>query len=160
VIPWATAGAGKIKLKATVGGFDSNEITVRAAPASVGYFSASGDGLGMILATHADGSQITSSLPASAGETVVLYATGLGALANSVAEYDWPASANPTSVPVQADVAGVQAMVLYAGAAPGYPGVYQINIVIPPTATTSAGAAVKITEGYAQTHPNVAIPIR
>src|SRR5260221_252235 len=82
--------------------------------------------------------------PADAGETVALYASGLGALANSVAEYDWPTSANPTSVPVQADVAGVQATVLYAGAAPGYPGVYQINIVIPPGAATSAGANVRI----------------
>jgi uncharacterized protein (TIGR03437 family) len=160
LMPWATAGAGKIKLKATVGGVDSNEITVRGAPASVGYFSTTGDGLGTIVAGHADSSQITTNSPAAAGETVVLYASGLGALANSVAEYDWPTSANPTSVPVQADVAGVQATVLYAGAAPGYPGVYQINIVIPPGATTSAGAKVRIFEGYAQTHPKVTIPIR
>jgi uncharacterized protein (TIGR03437 family) len=160
LMPWATAGAGKIKLKATVGGADSNEITVRAAAASVGYFSAAGDGLGMILATHLDGSQITASSPASAGETIILYATGLGALSSFVAEYDWPASANPTSVPVQADVAGIQATVIYAGAAPEYPGVYQINIVIPPTATPSAGANVRIFEGYSQTHPKVTIPIR
>jgi uncharacterized protein (TIGR03437 family) len=160
VMPWATAGAGKIKLKATVNGAESNEITVRAAPASVGYFSTTRDGLGTILATHADGSPITANSPAAAGEIVVLYASGLGALASSVAEYDWPTSANPTSVPVQADVAGIQAAVLYAGAAPGYPGVYQINIVIPTNVTPSAGANVRIFEGYAQTHPKVTIPIR
>jgi uncharacterized protein (TIGR03437 family) len=160
LMPWATAGAGKIKLKATVGGVDSNEITVRAAPASVGYFSTSGDGLGTIVVAHADGSQVTANSPATAGETVVLYASGLGSLANSVAEYDWPTSANPTSVPVQVDVAGVQAAVLYAGAAPGFPGVYQINVVIPPGTASSSGANVRIFEGYAQTHPKVAIPIR
>jgi hypothetical protein len=88
LMPWATAGAGKIKLKATVGGVDSNEITVRAAAAAVGYFSAAGDGLGTILAAHADGSPITTSSPAAGGETVVIYASGLGALANSAAEYD------------------------------------------------------------------------
>jgi uncharacterized protein (TIGR03437 family) len=159
-MPWATAGAGKIKLKATVGGTDSNEITVRAAPASVGYFSTTGNGLGTILAAHVDGSPINASSPASAGEIVVLYATGLGSLANAVAEYDWPTTANPTSVPVQADVGGVQATILYAGAAPGYPGVYQVNIVIPPGATTSSGANVRIFEGYAQTHPKVTVPIR
>jgi uncharacterized protein (TIGR03437 family) len=160
LMPWATAGAGKIKLKATVGGVDSNEITVRAAPASVGYFSTTGDGLGSVLATHSDGSPITAQSPASAGETVILYASGLGTLANAVAEYDWPTSANPVSVPVQADVAGIQAAVLYAGAAPRYPGVYQMNIVIPPGVATSAGANVRIFEGYAQTHPKVTIPIR
>jgi hypothetical protein len=37
---------------------------------------------------------------------------------------------------------------------------YQINIVIPPGAVTSAGANVRIFEGYAQTHPKVTIPIR
>ena len=47
-----------------------------------------------------------------------------------------------------------------AGAAPGFPGVYQINIVIPPGATTSAGSNVRIFQGYAQTHPKVTIPIR
>jgi uncharacterized protein (TIGR03437 family) len=160
LMPWATTGAGKIKLKATVGGVDSNEITVRSAPASVGYFSTTGDGLGTVLATHADGSAVTAQSPVAAGESVVLYASGLGALANRVGEYDWPTSANATSVPVQADVGGVQATVLYAGAAPGFPGVYQINIVIPPTATTTAGANVRIFEGYAQTHPKVTIPIR
>lgn len=160
VMLWATAGAGKIRLKATAGGVESNEITVRAAPASVGYFSTAGNGLGIVLAAHLDGSSVTASSPASPGEIIVLYASGLGSLANAVKEYDWPVSANPTSVPVQVDVAGIQALVLYASAAPGYPGVYQINIVVPQRATTSAGANVRIFEGYDQTHPKVTIPIR
>jgi len=160
VMPSATAGAGRIRLKATVGSLDSNEITVRAAPSSPGFFSATGGGLGTVLGTHADGSRITADSPASPGEVVVLYASGLGALASSVAEYDWAAGANVTSVPVQVDVAGVQAEVRYAGAAPTLPGVYQINIVIPPGSATSAGANLRIYEGYAQTHPKVTIPIR
>ena len=160
LMPWATAGSGKIRLKATVAGVDSNEITVRAAPASAGYFSTTGDGLGTVVAAHIDGSAITASSPAAPGETIVLYASGLGSLSTSVAEYAWPTTANSTSIPVQADVATVQATVLYAGAAPGFPGVYQVNIVIPPGAATSAGANVRIFEGYAQTHPKVTIPIR
>jgi uncharacterized protein (TIGR03437 family) len=160
VMPSATAGAGRIRLKATVGSVDSNEITVRAAPSSPGFFSATGDGLGMVLGTHADGSAITADSPASPGEVVVLYASGLGALATSVAEYAAAAGANVTSVPVQVDVAGVQAEVRYAGAAPTLAGVYQINIVIPPGSSTSVGANLRIYEGYAQTHPKVTIPIR
>jgi uncharacterized protein (TIGR03437 family) len=160
VMPWATAGAGRIRLKAIVGGSDSNEIVVRAAPASPGFFSTTADGLGMVLGTHADGSLITADSPTAPGEVVVLYASGLGALATSVAEYSTAASANVTSVPVQVDVAGVQAEIRYAGAAPALPGVYQINIVIPQSAATSPGANVRIFQGYTQTHPKVVIPIR
>ena len=160
VMPWATGGAGRIRLKATVAGTDSNEITVRAAPSSPGFFSASGDGLGAILGTHADGSLITADSPAAPGETVALYASGLGTLATPVAEYAAATSADGASMPVQVDVAGVQAEVRYAGAAPTLPGVYQINIVIPPSAATSAGANVRIFEGYASTHPKVTVPIR
>jgi len=160
VMPWAAAGAGRIHLKATVAGTNSNEIVVRAVPASPGFFSTTGDGLGMVLGTHADGSLITADSPATPGEVVVLYASGLGTLATSVAEYAAAASANVTSVPVQVDVAGILAEVQYAGAAPTLAGVYQINIVIPQSAVTSPGANLRIFEGYAQTHPKVTIPIR
>jgi uncharacterized protein (TIGR03437 family) len=160
VMPWATAGAGRIRLKATVAGVDSNETVVRAAPASPGFFSTTGDGLGAVVGTHADGSLITGDSPAAPGEAVVLYASGLGTLASSVAEYTAATGANVTSVPVQVDVAGVQAEVLYAGAAPTLAGVYQINIVIPQSAATSPGANLRIFQGYAQTHPKVTIPIR
>ena len=146
----------KIILKATVGGTDSNAITVRAAPASVGYFSTTGNGLGMVVAAHVNGSPVTATSPAAPGETVVLYGSGLGTLANSVAEYNWPTVANPTTLPVQADVAGVQA----TGAAPGLPGVYQLNIIIPPGIATSSGSNVRMFEGCSQTHPKVTIPIR
>lgn len=153
VMPWTTAGAGRIRLKATVSGVDSNEITIRAAPTSPGFFSATGDGLGMVLGSHADGSLISADSPAAPEEVVVLYASGLGALATSVAEYTAATGANVTSVPVQVDVAAVQAEVRYAGAAPNFPGVYQINIVIPPSSAATSGANLRIFEGYAQTHP-------
>ncbi len=161
VMPWATAGSGKIRLKATVGGVDSNEITVRAVPTSVGFFSTTGDGVGTIVAAHADGTPVTTSSPAAPSETVVLYASGLGSLAASVAEYDSSTGADVASFPVQVDFAGVQAAVLYAGAAPGFPGAYQINVVVPPGAATSSATSVRITQGYSQTHiSKVAIPIR
>jgi uncharacterized protein (TIGR03437 family) len=160
VMPWATAGAGTIKLKATVGGAESNEITVKAAPSSPGFFSVTGDGLGMVLGQHADGSPISAASPATPGEVVVLYATGLGATTPAPAEYAAATGASSTTVPIQVDVAGVQAEVRYAGLVPGLVGVYQINVVIPATAASSAGANLRIFQGYAQTHPKVTIPIQ
>ncbi len=161
VMPFATAGAGRIRLKATVNGVASNEIAVRAVPSSIGFFSTTGDGVGDIVAAHVDGSPITAASPASANEAIVLYASGLGSMATSVAEYAWPTSPDPTSFPVQVDFAGVQATVLYAGAAPGLPGVYQINVIVPSSATTSSATSVRLSQGYAQTHiSKVTIPIR
>src|SRR5260370_16924467 len=78
LIPSATPGSGRIRLKAPVGGVDSNEITVRAAPASPGFFSSTGDGLGMVLGTHADGSLITADAAAAPAERGVLYASVCG----------------------------------------------------------------------------------
>ena len=160
VMPWATAGAGRIRLKATVAGEDSNEIVVRAAPASPGFFSTTDNGLGLVLGTHVDGSPITADYPAAPGEVVALYASGLGTLATPVAEYETAAGGSVTSVPVQVDFGGVLAEVQYAGAAPNLPGVYQINIVIPQGAATSPATNLRIFQGYAQTHPKVTIPIR
>jgi uncharacterized protein (TIGR03437 family) len=66
-----------------------------------------------------------------------------------------------SSFPVQVDFAGVQATILYAGAAPGLPGVYQINVIVPSSATTSAATSVRLSQGYAQTHiSKVTIPVR
>ena len=163
LMPWATGGAGKIKLKATVAGVDSNEITVRSAPTSVGYFSAAGDGIGAALATHADGSPINDASPASRGEAIVVYASGLGMLSSSVAEYDWARTANSTlttGVGVQPLVNGVQSTLLYAGAAPGFPGVYQVNFVIPQSTAPSSAVTLGIYDGYSYTHPKVTIPVR
>ncbi|MBS1859684.1 MAG: hypothetical protein JST11_30210 [Acidobacteria bacterium] len=158
VMPWATAGAGKIRLKATVGCANRNQITVRASPAAVGYFVTTENGLGTTLAAPIDGAAIGSASPAAADETISALRFRARVAGECGPEYDWPSTAEPASVPVQAG--GVQATVLSATAAPGLPGVYQINLVIPPGATTSAGANVRIFEGYAQTHPKVTIAIK
>ena len=102
------------------------------------------------LVTHADG---TPGYPRAfaAGETVVIYATGLGKVNASVAEGAAPASAATTANPVWIDFnfrANAQAVApmlqlgitaedgyatpLYAGVTPGYPGLYQVNVQLPP----------------------------
>lgn len=75
-----------------------------------------------------------ASSPARPGEFVALYATGLGltdpalaagALGNQIAPAAFPVSVTLNGVALPAGD------VLYAGAAPGYAGLYQINIRIP-----------------------------
>jgi uncharacterized protein (TIGR03437 family) len=77
---------------------------------------------------------VTSADPASPGETVVLYATGLGPVSSN------PGSGNPapmtpplseTNGAPDVTVGGVPAVIRFSGLAPGYVGLYQVNIELP-----------------------------
>jgi uncharacterized protein (TIGR03437 family) len=104
------------------------------------------------LVTHADGSIVSQSSPATAGETVVLYAYGLGLTVPAVPS----GQATPTSAPYLGNVASVQfdfrsnarasipyvnppisalnpTPIRFAGLTPGAVGLYQINVKLPAT---------------------------
>ncbi len=89
------------------------------------------------ILTHADGTLVTPENPAHAGETVVLYGTGVGTLTNPPPSGK-PAAANPLSLctaPPQGLVKGAQdsieGTVPFCGLTPGYAGLVQINIELP-----------------------------
>lgn len=79
------------------------------------------DGIGDAIAVHSDYVPVSSDNPASAGEVVLLYATGLGDVN----------AAGFVTAPVDITVDNIPADVQYAGVAPGYPGVYQVNFTVP-----------------------------
>ncbi len=91
---------------------------------------------GAVIATHLDGSLVSSGAPASAGEIVTLWATGLGHTNPELVDGALPAAAqwlNPMSQfalwlngsPIDPGA------ILYAGVAPGYAGLYQVNVRLP-----------------------------
>jgi uncharacterized protein (TIGR03437 family) len=158
ILPFAVNGAGKVDIQATAGGTATNTIPIHIAPAMPAFFSQAGNGLGPVLAFHEDGNAITSTSPARPGETITIYATGLGAVVAAPDEGQTATQASAASIPVQVDFALVLGNVLYAGLAPGFPGVYQINVVVPQVAATAA-ANMRILQGYTQSHPKVTIAI-
>jgi uncharacterized protein (TIGR03437 family) len=89
-----------------------------------------------ILATRADGSVITTENPARPGDVIILYATGLGATKPRMAAGQIPTSAailekfSEFKVLLAGDALN-RGNILYAGAAPGFAGLYQINLRLP-----------------------------
>jgi uncharacterized protein (TIGR03437 family) len=103
----------------------------RAAPA-VFTVDGSGRGQGHAYRYASDGSAALATLATGAnpGDVVVLYATGLG-LTNPVAPTGAAGSASGLQNPILVSVAGRPASILYAGLAPGFVGLYQINFTMP-----------------------------
>jgi len=131
LVPYATSGA--TATIAVQNGTNSNTVTVPLAATSPGvyaYPALNGIGPGAII--HLNGVVVNDANPATSGETVSVYLTGLGAVNNPPADGTAVKNANSTTVAqVTAYVGGQQATVLYSGLAPNYPGLYQLNITLP-----------------------------
>ncbi|MGA2183272.1 MAG: hypothetical protein ABSH47_09600 [Bryobacteraceae bacterium] len=119
----------------------SNSVTVYVRKTAPGVFSAGADGIGPVAALHADGSLVDAANPATSGETVELFVSGLGPVTPGVGD---GAAGLPPPHASLADgkpvvyIDGIQSPnVPYAGLAPYFAGLYQVNAEIP--AGTSSG---------------------
>jgi adhesin/invasin len=89
---------------------------------------------------NAAGALVTPGAPAHAGDTVVLYATGLGYTQPNLNPGAVPATAaeiqNPASFSLLLNGSPIDpSLVKYVGLTPGWPGLYQINFIVPPNWT-------------------------
>jgi uncharacterized protein (TIGR03437 family) len=132
----STLSPGPADIQLSVDGRFGEPVRIQLAEFSPALFLLDPE---TILATRVDGSVITSEKPARPGEVVILYATGLGATRPRVAAGRIPTSAASleklSDFSVLADGEPVsRANILYAGAAPGFAGLYQINLRLPENA--------------------------
>lgn len=119
-------------------------MIVAAAQPAVYTQDQSGKGNGVIV-NFRTSSLVTPGQPAQAGDTITIYCNGLGAVNPPVATGVPAPSAEPlarTANGVTVTIGGVAARVDFAGLAPGFPDLYQVNAVIP--AGTPLGDAVPI----------------
>jgi uncharacterized protein (TIGR03437 family) len=93
--------------------------------------NARGTGAGVVV-HGSDFSLVTAANPADPGEVISVFATGLGLLNPSIAT-GVPVTDPPPQTTVTPDVriAGRLANVRWSGAAPGYVGLYQVNVEVP-----------------------------
>ena len=126
-----TAGCSSL-VGSSIGGMSSAELYTPAvvvpAPA---LFSTSSDRKRQGAIWHAQTGQIaTADNPADAGEALSMYTTSL---------------ADGSVIAPQVIVAGRLAQVLYFGAAPGYPGYYQVNFRVPNGVPPGPAVSVRLT---------------
>jgi hypothetical protein len=115
---------------------------------------------GRAIVHSRDGSQVTASNPANAGETLTLYATKLGPT-RPVLEPGKAFSADPPHVansPIDISIGGLPADVLYAGGYPGSTDGFQVNFRLP-TGVKSGTHTLKLTAAFIP-GSDVSIPIR
>ncbi|MBZ2187396.1 MAG: metallophosphoesterase [Bryobacter sp.] len=103
-------------------------------PAAPGLFAFPSGSRLLPAALHADGTLVNEAHPASPGEWISLFGTGMGRV-NPTTAYGLPAPANPLALlesPPLVQVGGLTASLQFAGLAPGLWGVNQINFQVPP----------------------------
>jgi uncharacterized protein (TIGR03437 family) len=114
-------------------GVPSNIVTVPVNVTAPGAFTIENNGIGHAAALHGNLTAVTPSSPALPGETIAVYVNGLGAVFPTVPDGS-PAPNSPLSTTVStitASIGGSTANVSFAGLAPGYAALYQLNITVP-----------------------------
>jgi uncharacterized protein (TIGR03437 family) len=131
---------------------------ISLAPSLPAVFTRNQQGSGAAAALHADFSQLTSEKPARAGETVLLFATGLGEVQPAQATGESPASLSKLTRTVQVTIGGRPAKTEFVGLAPGFVGLYQLNVAVP-DGIGSGEAALDITVDGISSGEGVTIPV-
>ena len=106
-----------------------------------------------------NGQLVTPTNPIHPGDTITIYATGLGRTnPGMVAGLPAPSSPLPTAL-IQPTVTlgGTALGIAYAGLAPGQIGVYQINASVPKTVAEGLPVPLVISQGGSSTEIDVRV---
>lgn len=153
LVPYSLTGPSAT-IVVTNNGVSSNTVIVPLAPTAPGVFSQDSSGIGAGVVVHSNGSLVTTASPAKKGEAVSIYLTGLGVVTPAVSD-GAAGQSSPLSKTVEAvtvTVGNLAATVSYAGLAPGFPGLYQINATIPASlvGNGNVGLAIATAEAFAE----------
>lgn len=141
------------------GTVQSLPVTVPIVSEDPGIFTIRSDGTGQAAALNFDNSPNGSAIPAAAGSVVQLFCTGLGAV-NPPVLPGQPAGTNPVSVTVTTPVVmvgGQPAVVQFSGLAPGFVGLYQVNVVVPQGLTAGTQTLLLQVNGRSSNQATIAI---
>jgi uncharacterized protein (TIGR03437 family) len=142
LVPYSVAKDYFATFQVVVNGSKSNSVTVYADESAPAIYTIPQTGLGAGALLHSNFTLVNDASPAVPGETVSLFMNGLGTVTPAVTDGE----AGPTSplsysdeynsgaITVVLDDAVdsyPQGTVTFAGLAPGFPGLYQVNFTLP-----------------------------
>jgi uncharacterized protein (TIGR03437 family) len=144
-IPWEVLGQSAVPATAVLNGNSGPAQTLKLATFAPAIFATNGQGTGQGAITDSSYRLVDSLNPATQGDVIQIYCTGLGAVTNP------PASGSPASGTTLSQtttnptvrIGGIEAAVLFSGLVPGTVGEYQVNVQVP--AGVPAGPAIPVT---------------
>jgi uncharacterized protein (TIGR03437 family) len=150
---------GPSNLQIVIDGLAGPVVPIQLAAAAPALFQLDQE---FAVATRVDGSVLTSDDPARPGDIVVLYANGLGQTVPPVIYGQLPTAAASlkqlANFQVVLDGVAVDpTAVSYAGIAPGFAGLYQINVRLPESTATDPEIRIALTDAVSK--PGLRLPV-
>jgi uncharacterized protein (TIGR03437 family) len=150
-LPWEVgSGTGVVNVMVTTPNGTSAPVAVNFAPSMPGVFSSSTGGQLYAIAVNSSDSSLawpqglasSGSHAAKAGDVLIIYATGLGAVDHQPADGGIPSALASTLAAPSVLFGGVAGGVEFSGLAPQFVGVNQLNVQVP--AGVASGNAVPL----------------
>jgi uncharacterized protein (TIGR03437 family) len=130
-VPWELAGQNNAILQVVNNGAVSPPVKVPVLTAQPGVFAYYVGQNAFAVVLHANFQLADSGHPVTAGETVLIYCTNLGAVSPAIPDGAAGTGKELTVAQPTATIGGVSAPVAFSGLAPGFVGLYQVNVVVP-----------------------------
>jgi uncharacterized protein (TIGR03437 family) len=157
-VPLIVSSAPVTVTLTVVQGAQVTSVPVVIRPYSPSLFTTNAQGMGQASAVIAGTATLAApagttsdSRPAKAGDFLSIYCTGLGDVTNRPGVGN-PAGSSPLSQTIatpSVTIGGVQAPVQFSGLAPGFVGLYQVNVQVPAGVTVGDNVPLTLTIGGA-----------
>ncbi len=159
IVPYEVAGKASTRVQVEYRGVRSAPLDFSVAASAPAIFTFSASGQGPAAALNQDGSLNSQDTGADPGSIVTLYATGEGVTTPDGVDGLLATSVYPSPIlPVGVTLAGQDAEVLYAGAAPQLAaGLMQINVRLPQNVPRASAIPIVLTVGSNSSQSGVTI---
>ncbi len=155
-VPWELAGQTSTQIKVSIDASSGTVVTVPVAPASPSLFIY---GQSQAAALDENAALVGSVNPARRGHIISLFANALGPVSNTPGTGD-PAPSSPLAVTntiPTVSIAGIPATVQFSGLAPGFTGLYQVNVIVPENAPPGSDAVMLTINGVSSPSAQIAV---
>ncbi len=161
-VPNELAGRSSTNVVVQSQSIASAPVTTGVVAASPGLYTLGGAGGGQLNAVNPNGSRNGAQNPVDRGTIITVFANGLGTTTPAVpAGQQTPSSPlSPASFPITASIGGQPAQVLFAGLAPGFVGLFQLNILVSQNASTGNQVPLTITINGVPSQDDAHIAVR